>query len=785
MHRKGRTIVLALLVVVSFGAGAGAGAVQVSDGDALLLVDDRGEPLGAPVEACFVRDLGTDCVEVPAESGEVAWRAFDLLRVEGPGHGPVTVRRSEIQAGEDGTRRLTVPRKAALRVRGPAAGRSAAERASLSVALYTLADPDPLRPAHRIDLPAGAPGKAFVEVGVPAGDWILALESRGAAPDLHRLDAAPGGRAVLGYRSRAGWSLVVRARSAPEGGSEDRPVAEATVFVRPSAGPTPGTRRDSRGDTPPSYPPARSAETDGDGFALVSGIGSEGVDLAVVHPGYVDAESPGVAGRPGAFVIHDQELERGGRLEVSIVADDEPGAGWRCTLIDEAAGRVARSKPTEPGALERGSAEADREGLCVLERMPPGVFLLRAEEPAARSEDSGPAGAAERSVRVIGNETVRIDLELAPIAIDGTVTRGDRGVPGETIRVLSIGDRPTHGADTVAAEATTGEDGEYEATLWQPGKYLVFLMDRFGRPADTRFVDLDPNGDTVDFRLAEHGLRGIVVAEGESPPSEATVLFVWRSAERSGVSHSSVTPRPDGAFAIPLPAGGGVAELSAQGRDGSRSETLTIEVAEGVEVPFLTLRLRRPSGLRGVLTTAAGVPVAGGVVASFPLTGGGGDALGFARTDADGTFAIDPGSEPVVRLWATAPGCPLLRADVRVPAPAPASLEGSPVSLVCPGSSGTLRLRVRDPEGAPVPGYQVDLVVDGDPLPVAVLVSHLGNHGLAFASDASGELVAPGLPPGAVEVQGPAGVLGASLIPAGGVAELELVVEPHHTSEGR
>jgi hypothetical protein len=353
--------------------------------------------------------------------------------------------------------------------------------------------------------------------------------------------------------------------------------------------------------------------------------------------------------------------------------------------------------------------------------------------------------------------------------------------------VLAIGDRPTTGADTVAAEATTDEDGEYELTLWEPGKYLFFLMERFGRAADNEFVDVGLGGDTVDFRLSEHALRGIVVAEEGSPPPGVTVMFIWRPAEGTDVSHSSVTPRPDGAFSIPLSAGGGTAELFALARDGSRSETVTIAVAEGAEIPFLTLRLKRPSGLRGLLTTAAGVPVAEGVVASFPLDGGpgrfdGGDPVGFARTKADGTFSIDPGPGPLARLWVTAPGCPLLRADVGVPAP---GSEEAPVSLVCPGGSGTLRLRFRDPEGAPVAGYIVNLAVGGDPLPVAIFVEHLGNLGLPFSSNASGELVVPGLPPGPVEVQGPYGGREATSIPAGAVTELEMVVEVPRSAEGR
>jgi hypothetical protein len=186
MDWKSRSIVLALLVAAAFGAVA---AQEAPDGDALRLVDDRGEPLGAPVEACFVQDLGTDCAEVPADGSGVAWRTFDLLRVEGPGHGPVTVRRSAVRPDEDGARRLVVPRKVTLRVRRPAIGRAGG---GLSVALHPVTELDPSRPAHRVDLPAGAPGEAFVEVGVPAGDWIVALESRGAAPDLHRLDAPPG-----------------------------------------------------------------------------------------------------------------------------------------------------------------------------------------------------------------------------------------------------------------------------------------------------------------------------------------------------------------------------------------------------------------------------------------------------------------------------------------------------------------------------------------------------------------------------------------------------------------
>jgi hypothetical protein len=68
---------------------------------------------------------------------------------------------------------------------------------------------------------------------------------------------------------------------------------------------------------------------------------------------------------------------------------------------------------------------------------------------------------------------------------------------------------------------------------------------------------------------------------------------------------------------------------------------------------------------------------------------------------------------------------------------------------------------------------------------VAIFVEHLGNLGLPFSSNASGELVVPGLPPGPVEVQGPYGGREATSIPAGAVTELEMVVEVPRSAEGR
>ena len=740
-----RAAALAASLLLLIPAPAGA-----APGDLLELVDDRGEPLGAAVEVCFVQGLGTECVDRAPGAGPEALPDFDLLRVEGPEHGPVSVRRRDLPAAEEGVRRLAVPRKALLRVRGAGDQR-------LTAALRPLDALDSGRPAHGLAVPAAG------EVGVPAGEWLLALEARGAAPDLHLLSAAPGSAHTVRYRPRGGWSLVVRAAAREDGA----PVPGARVAVRAArpAGYVPAEGREPEPEAPP-----RTAETGAAGLALVSGIEDPVVDVAVLHPAFVETTLPGVSSTPGALEVRDAALGTGARLEAAIRVDGEPAAGWRCALLD-------RSRPGgSESSHEIGAVEADGDGVCRGEKLPEGFWWLRVTSP----DETG--AVAEREVQLYDGEATSVAFDLSPILVEGEAFRGQEPVPDRAVRIYRLSETGSSQLVEPVAETVTGDDGAYEATLWDVGPHSFHLLDPEGRWADTEHTDVRPPSVRVDFHLAAGEVEGVVVDEAGEPVAKASLRVVWEMAG-GGRTMGSLQAGDDGTFRLPLEAGGGTLELTAS-HDGFRPETVRLPLAEDAVPPPVVITLRRGGLLQGRLVTAAGTPAAGATVQSFaPGPDGGLERRGSDRTDAEGAFELLPAEAPPTRLVATGPGCPITAADVTDPS--------EPVLLTCPGSSGTLLLRFVDAAGRPVAGEMV-LLRHGDlVMSFPILGPHLSLLGQSTTSDGSGRLVIPGLPPGGYDVyllrltsevlvaQGRLdGHAGSVTVLPGQTAELEVLVTP-------
>lgn len=726
------------------------GPVGAAPGDLLELADDRGEPLGAAVELCFVEGLGTECVgRVPGDGSVELPASFDLLRVEGPEHGPVSARRRDLPAAAKGVRRLAVPRKALLRVRGAGDQR-------LTAALRPLDALDAGRPAHGLAVPAAG------ELRVPAGEWLLSLEGRGAAPDLHLLSAAPGSAHTVRYRPRAGWSLVLRA-AAKEG---EAPVAGARVSVRAAR---PVGYRPPEGQEPEPEVPPRTTESGAAGLALISGIEDPVVDVALQHPDFVEVRLPGLSSTPGTLEVRDAALGKGATLEATVRVDGEPAAGWHCALLD-------RSSPHARGeSLDLASMEADGDGVCRGEKLPEGFYWLRVTAPDE-------AATAEREVQLYDGEAAALDFDLSPIGVEGEAFRGREPVPAHGVTIYRLSETGSSHFVEPVAETVTDEDGAYETTLWDAGRHSFHLLDPEGRWADTEHADVQPPSVRVDFHLAPGDVEGLVVDEAGEPVAGAGLMARWEMAG-GGRTMGSFRARDDGTFRLPLEAGAGTLELTAS-HDGFRPETVRLPLAEDAVPPPIVLTLRRGGLLEGRLVTSAGTPAAGATIQSFAVGPDGGlERRGSGRTDAEGRFELLPAEPPPTRLVATGPGCPITAADVTDPS--------EPVLLTCPGSSGTLLLRFMDTEGRPVAGEFV-LLRHGDlVISFPILAPHLSLLGQSLTSDGSGRLVIPGLPPGGYDVyllrlttevmaaQGrPEGHAGSVTLLPGQTAELEVLVEP-------
>jgi hypothetical protein len=130
----------------------------------LHLADDREQAIDKTVEACFRVELKTECRPVPVSGTVRPPAGFYSLRIEGESHGPVDLRREALPARPDGSLRVTVPRKARLRIE------SGERRQPITISLYKPEDPAFREPFFRARLEPGTQ-----EVNVPAGELIASL----------------------------------------------------------------------------------------------------------------------------------------------------------------------------------------------------------------------------------------------------------------------------------------------------------------------------------------------------------------------------------------------------------------------------------------------------------------------------------------------------------------------------------------------------------------------------------------------------------------------------------
>lgn len=687
----GRALLAAAMTVAMQSAAADAPAREIR------FVDDRGEPITSPLEVCLTTGLERACRTLARAHGPFA-AEFEVITAEGPEHGSVSARRLELPTGEDGSWRLVVPRKGRLRVR-----RLPAEPVSLS--LYKKDDPF-RRPAFRL----AAVGAG--EVRVPAGEFVLSLAGRSFAPDLHLVSIEPGESRSVELRRRPGWSLVVRAVS-----HEARPLAGVTIEVTPTPGyGAPGTRQ--------AAPP-----TDHSGITLLSGLTMPLATAVLRRPGWIERQEPGLSASAGTFAFREIPVERGGSVRATVTLEGQPAPGAACQL--RASRKGAPRQSAEPPWVLIFEGKTGRDGVCRAEGIPQGSYGLWVRPAAAEL----PGGAALiTAVHVESGRETAVDLDLAPVVVEGTVFQGDTPAPGWRIEVSAVASEATVSEE--AAEVTTDDDGRYRAVLWAPGEYFFAVTSPAGAPALFEREDVSAAGTTRDFYLAPHEIAGAVVDGSGRPVGEAHVGVRWNSHRLWGVDADDA-----GRFAAPVEAGGGTAELTAHRKGYHSSETVRVDVPKDGAPPPVVLVLQRSDELAGVLVSAAGAPVAGAWVASYESTAEGMPwQLGATTTDAEGRFSVPRAKSGLARLVVTGPGCPLSAIEIR-----PA--EG-PLTAACAEAPANLEVTLRDVEGRPVPQEVVALRRGAVILPREAVATHLARLGLPAATDGHGRLVLPALAPG-------------------------------------
>ncbi len=690
-----RSVALSVLMWAVFAGSAW----PVEPSAALRILDDRGERVEDSLTVCFQTGLHQECKDVGPSETLTPPARFQSLRVEGPGHGPVSLRQEELAADAEGHWVLRVPRKAHLKI-----DHLPAE--PLSISVY-----DPRAPSFDKPL-LNVRGVGPEGIAIPSGEFLISLSSGHRAPDLHWVSAEPAVLARVEYQPRTGWSLVLRCRGDKAGQS----LKSAVVSV----------------ESVPGYGlPNRSlgeSTTGGDGIALFSGLEGRTVSATVRHAEFLPKQVQGISAAPGSLSFREVVLEEGGAVRARVTVNGRPRDGLACKVLDFRQPVSLDLKSWKSVSLYEG--RTDHEGICRTEKLPAGSYLFTVSMKEGQS--------LERAVTVTNGLDGEEEFAFSEIRVRGRVSRGDEAAPGFLIRVLETQeDLEIH---VVVAQATTGEDGTYELTLWKPGRYLFGLFPSAqAPPTTTQNVTLDEEAKTVDFPLTAATVHGKVVDDGGHPLEAALVKLRWNVSQESAVRTNE-----RGEFEFFLESEG-QGEVTARKEGYEESRLYEVKLADETELSPLVVVLGKAKLFRGTVSSSSGSPVAGAWVGAV-RSHYGDEQIRFTsgRTDTEGRFEVAPVAGDRNRLFASGPGCPLSFFE-------PLDESGE-LALRCQGQPAVLELTVRDAEGRPVPNVSVILRYGRVIIPTEVLSNHLALLGLRAETDASGRLVVPNLAAGDYDV---------------------------------
>jgi hypothetical protein len=677
-----------------------AGSPAYAELRVLRFQDDQGRPIGSDIQVCFVVGTRSDCriVSRTAELADVP-AGLSGLRVEGPDHGPRSLKLADLKPDAGGRALIEVPRKAELQILGR-------QKRRLALSLYPQDDASFRTPGFRTEIQADG------WLRIPAGDHLVSLSSEGQAPDLHLLSAPPGSRKSLTYSVREGWSLLLRCRSA----RNRQALAAARIEVM-------GTE----GFGVPGVPPLQAVSAER-GLALVSGIRHTLADATVESTGLVARRLNGLSASPGTFSFREVDLEEGGTLRAAVLLDGAPARDAECRVLEVNPNPMGPAP--EPAVRYEGRTGAD--GVCKSGKLPAGPYTLRLRVDGGRSF-------LDRTVAVVAGEETAVEVALSRIRVSGTVLRGREPAPGYVVTLSDADElKPNATNRDAQAEATADGDGRYEMVVWKPGEYFAVLSSPEGSPATFRRLWLDRDEDDVDFYVEESGVGGVVVDEKGEPLPESAVYFTWNQ-----LSHRMASTDAKGAFFFAVTESG-EGEVKVMKSGYVPAEPVTVSVRTEALTPPLVVRMKKAAAIAGRVITANG-PAAGAMIQSYRVTPAG-VAVFLGRTTAkpDGSFEVAAAESGPTSLYISGAGCPLSSHVVQ-----PAERT---VSLRCAQLPASLELTLKDPQGRPLPGRTVLVRAQGGFIPAPVLIEHLGQFRIQAASDGMGRLFLVGLAPGSYEL---------------------------------
>ena len=423
----------------------------------------------------------------------------------------------------------------------------------------------------------------------------------------------------------------------------------------------------------------------------------------------LDPDGVGLQGRSNARTAEEIEAERAARDAAAALptfprsegvfgritdASDQPVAGATVKLLKGSFAYRSWGVP-DPAPLE--TTETDADGRFLVGPAPPGRLRVRAE-----------ADGYAPSLQDVKRRGYRIDIILdRGGALDVTVKDGE-GEPLPGARVL-------HQAGAVVTDATTDEEGNALFPGLPTGTGQLFVSAEGHAGIQQSDIGIVPGGH--EHRTVVLGkplvIDGRVLDQETERPIEGARMTLRFPGMPWIEELGSIASDADGRFetAVPLPVGQSMdIGVEADGYATSRAWYQATDAGDGRM--SLELKLVGGSGkIRGEVLDDRGNPQTG--VKVTYMTGRYDQEAPETTTAADGSFVLPPtpwstrpGSQ--VQVVAIAEGGGVGVAYARLPK---AEERATPITIRLSGT-GSVRGRVLDPAGEPIPGALVNLVVD-------------------------------------------------------------------------
>ena len=499
--------------------------------------------------------------------------------------------------------------------------------------------------------------------------------------------------------------------------------------------PVPGASVRAKNSSLTDYGEASQAQTDAQGSFELRGLQAGKVDVVASHPSFADGYVAGVDIDPSKAPVETKiVLHSGGRIEgTARKRDGTPLFG--VSVAVEAAFPEGRNILW---GFHGTPVQAD--GSFAVDHVPVGhVRVLLMSGSAAFSQS---VQTAEADVR--DGETTPISFVSREILVSGRITRSNAPVPG--LHVAMTGNATTMmvsgagGSEVPAAptgpqhgNAVTADDGSYSLILDAPGSYRASIESADNKSSfGARQVEV-PDTETFAFDADIGGapLTGLVVDKASEAPVPGAQVNASPKVGDGGTNARSARTGADGRFQFDIAPGDYTVNAGAEGYAWSHQE---ITVGDGGS--DVRLALARGLSIRGRVMAASGQPAGGCPVSLKALNKEGFETV--VVTIGDGSFEIKglPAGSYAVSAGSSLAGFAM----------EPSVTAGASDLALTLQPGGTVRLRIRGPDGSPVTGaYAIVAKLGGVP------VSFNSFEGRS-ESDSQGALSVT-VPAGAVELE--------------------------------